>query len=102
MTDELKDIRRAELNHEIVMELRIAMDRNPDLSVLEVINLVIEYRSNKMYQNPDRFDTYDSYRGPVDNTKSERISNSEILTLLKKYNRMRDLDSANYHGKVDA
>lgn len=86
MTNELKDIRRADLNHEITLELRIAMDRNPDLNVREVLDLVVTsvYRDSSCHNK----------------------TNEEMLYLLQKYNRNRDLDSAkyyaNYHGKVDA
>lgn len=87
------------INFNLMLELNRAMDRNPDLTLQEVVDLVTERSGKKMYINPDHFDTNAGYRRALDKEKSERISNSEMLNLFKKYNDMRDLDAKNYRER---
>lgn len=65
-------------NYDLFRELGIAMNRNPDLTILEVLDLVLDR------QFPTRTITmfYD-YRNP---SPAWTPTNSDILTALRKYN----------------
>lgn len=81
------------INFNLMLELNRVMDRNPDLTLLEVIKLVLNYRGQRKY---------DYEYGNIhkeQHTKLDIIPNSEMLNLFKKYNDMRDLDAENYRER---
>lgn len=60
-------------------ELKIASKRNPDLSVVELIDFVCNIRY------PTRKQVIDRYR-TVHITEDWKLTNSDILSALKQYN----------------
>ena len=73
--------------NELMYELSSAMRYNPDLNVMEVIKQALELK----------YPTRNYWSGFPDKKRMKhKVSNDDILKVLKQYNNMRQKDSVKY------
>lgn len=80
------------MNKEMMEELSAAMRYNPDLSVLQVINIATDFA----YPTRKYYSENESKKKPKYN-----LTNADILSALKLYNNMRQKDSARYRKELE-